>query len=99
MNSRFYWKGLTNNVENVVERCKVCAQLSKAVRYCPLKPIECKYPFELMSLDTGFVSLKNSLGETKMEYFLVAIDHFTCWVEVRFLASKKFPCYQTVHLG
>ena len=56
-----------------------------------MKPVKAVYPFQSVSMDTGYVMLKDGLGEPKYRYFVVAVDHFTKWVEVKTLthyASK-----------
>ena len=49
------------------------------------KPIETHYPFELVSLDTGQLTF----GNRKKVYFVVAIDHFTRWVEAQVLHEEN----------
>ena len=45
----------------------------------PLRPVGTSYPFETVAMDTAFVTLPS--GRT--EYFIVAVDYFTKWVEVQ----------------
>ena len=50
-----------------------------------LKLIETSYPFELVLLDTGKIMLP--FGQEGI--FLIAIDHFTYWIEVKIVAHEK----------
>lgn len=50
----------------------------------PLRPIDSRYLFEMISLDTGHVTLNSG----QREYFMVAIDHFTKWFNVQALIKE-----------
>ena len=76
---RFYWTEMLKDMKELIGKCSVCAQLQTTVGYRPLRPIETHYPFEIVSLDTGHVTLPNG----SREYFVIAVDHFTKWVEVQ----------------
>ena len=56
-----------------------------------LKPIETLYPFELVSLDTG----KIMLPSRQEGIFLIAIDHFTWWVEVNIVPQETSIAIET----
>ena len=64
--------------------CGVCNKMYARQRVQPLKPIEILYPFDLVSLDTG----KFTYAPGKIGIFLVAIDHFTKWVEVKIVTRE-----------
>ena len=49
----YYWRGINNQVEEVVDRYLVCNTWSNVVRYWPLQPISSLYPFRKEALDTG----------------------------------------------
>ena len=46
--------------------------------YQQMKSVEVVYPFQLVSLDTGVIAY----GNDQKFCFIVAVDHFTRWVEV-----------------
>ena len=54
------------------------------MNFRPLKPVEVNYSFELVSLDTTHVIMPS--GNKK--YIVVAIDHFTQWIEVEILTNE-----------
>ena len=62
----------------------MCARLHNAVGYRPLQPIRCSYPFELVSLDTAEITLPSGAKG----YLLVAIDHFTRWIECKWVNAQ-----------
>ena len=72
---RFYWPKIVADIKRVMQECNVCARLSKAKGYCLLQPIQAVYPFQFVSMDTGYVTWKNNHGEPCYEYFVVAVDH------------------------
>ena len=63
---------------------QICAQISPFVTFRPLKPVEVKYPFELVSLDTAHITMPS--GNKK--YIVVAIDYFMQWIEVAILTHE-----------
>ena len=46
--------------------------------------VEAVYPFQIISLDTGVITY----GNNQKFCFVVAVDHFTQWIEVRVLGNK-----------
>ena len=50
-----------------------------------MKSVVVLYPFQIISLDTGCITYEN---DNKF-YFVVAIDHFTRWIEVRVLQKEN----------
>ena len=50
-----------------------------------MKSVVAIYPFQMISLDTGCSTYSN---DNKF-YFVVAIDHFTQWIEVRELRKEN----------
>ncbi len=65
--------------------CDICGWFASGFNYCPLKPIEMHYSFELVSLDAGQLNF----GNRKKVYFVVDIDHFTRWVEAQVLHEEN----------
>ena len=57
----------------------------------PLRPMETSYPFEKVAFDTGHITLPSG----RREYFLVAVDLFTKWIEVQ--AVKHETGVQVAH--
>ena len=81
---RYFWTSMAKDVKEFVDKCNVCAQTSPFINFCPLKPVELNYPFELVSLDTAHITMPS--GNKK--YIVVAIDHFTQWIEVAILTHE-----------
>ena len=73
----FFWTGHYRDLKNVFDSCLTCACIHLTVDYQQIKSVEAVYPFQLVSLDTG-VAYRN---DQKFR-FVVAMDHFTLWVEV-----------------
>ena len=65
--------------------CDIYGRFARGYNPFPLKPIETRYPFELVSLDTGHLTF----GKGKKVYFVVTIDHFTRWVEAQVLHEEN----------
>lgn len=86
--SRYYWPKMYKEVEKILRECLQCAKFSLGARKYPLRPMESSYPFEKVALDTGHVTMPSG----KKEYFLVAVDLFTKWIEVK--AVQKENGYQ-----
>ena len=81
----FYWKDMFKDAKQTLMSCDICGRFASRFNQCPLKPIETHYPFELVSLDTGQLTF----GNGKKVYFVVAIDHFTRWVEAQVLHEEN----------
>ena len=75
---------MAKDVKEFIGKCNVCAQISPFINFCPLKPVEVNYPFELVSLDTAHITLPS--GNKK--HIVVALDHFTQWIEVAILTYE-----------
>ena len=81
---RYFWTSMAKNVKEFVDRCNVCAQISPCINFRPLKPVEVNYPFELVSLNTVDITIPS----VNKKYTVVAIDHFTQWIEVAILTHE-----------
>lgn len=77
--SRFYWHKLEQDIDQILKECTKCAEFSMSSRKYPLRHLDSSYPFEKVAFDTGHVTTS---GNHK-EYFFVAIDMFTKWIEVQ----------------
>ena len=83
--TRFYWPRMQNQIEFYVRkqcRCVIAKQPNMADK-APLIPIECRSPFEMLSID--YCHLDPCKGG--YNYALVCVDHFTRFVQV--YATKK----------
>ena len=49
-----------------------------------MRLVEAVYPFQIISLDTGVITY----GNDQKFCFVVAVDHFTQWIEVRVLGNE-----------
>ena len=58
--------------------------MSAFTNFRPLKPVMVSYPFKLMSLYTAHITMPS--GNKK--YIVVAIDHFTQWIEVAIMTHE-----------
>ena len=54
---RYFWTSMAKDVKEFVDKCDVCAQINLFINFCPLKPVEVNYPFELVSLDTAHITM------------------------------------------
>ena len=82
--ARYWWPSLRSMVDEVLKTCRPCAQFAMRRSVTRLRPIETQYPCELVVMDTGHVTLPSG----RKEYFLVAVDSFTKWAEVRAVTSE-----------
>lgn len=49
-----------------------------------LRPIETQYPYELVMMNTGHISIPSG----RKEHFLLAVESFTKWEEIRAVSSE-----------
>ena len=49
-----------------------------------MKSVKVVFPFQIVSLDAGCITYKNE----QIFYFVVAVDHYTQWIEVRMLLKE-----------
>ena len=82
---RFYWPGMTNDVENHVRSCDRCLKRKSQTNIrAPLVSISTTQTLELVCLD--FLTLEPSKGG--QQYVLVVTDHFTRY-------AQAYPCKNT----
>jgi transposase InsO family protein len=75
--TRFYWPGITVDIENHVRVCRRCiCRKSKTVK-APLHPVLTSRPLELLCID--YLLVEPSAG---YEHLLVITDHFTKFARV-----------------
>ena len=64
--------------------------MSFFINFRPLKPVEVNYLFKLVSLGTAHITMPS--GNKK--YIVVAIDHYTQWIEVEVFTNKTIQYYE-----
>lgn len=74
---RFYWPGMTKDIENWVQHCERCLKRKKTSDTAPLVNIQSTYPLELICID--YLSLEPSKGGH--QDILVVTDHFTRYAQ------------------
>ena len=77
LKQRFYWPGMTKDVEQKISSCRRCLCRKAQVQKAPLVPILTTQPLELVCLD--YLLVEPSYG---YEHLLVMIDHFTKFARV-----------------
>lgn len=79
--SRFWWPGYAQDVKNMTEKCRICAQHKDPPRKAraPLVPIRVHGPNEMLGMDMVGPLSTTPRGN---RYLLVMIDFFTRWTEV-----------------
>ena len=71
---RFFWPGMTNDIEQWIQRCKRCLLRKTPTNIrAPLTNIVTTQPLELVCMD--YLQLEKSKGG--YQYILVVTDHFT----------------------
>ena len=73
-----------NDAKNICDSCLTCARIHSTVDYRNLKSVKAAFPFQIVSLDTGCITY----GNEQKFYFVVAVDHYTRWIEVRMLSKE-----------
>jgi hypothetical protein len=74
---RFYWFGMTKDIENFVKSCLRCVLRKAKSEKAPLVSITASQPLELLSID--FLTLEYSKGG--FQNIIVVSDHFTKYVQ------------------
>ena len=73
LKERFFWPGMTKDVDLYISRCRRCIQRKKPDSKAPLVPITTTQPLEIVSLD--HLTLEPSKGG--FQHILVMTDLFT----------------------
>lgn len=73
---RFYWPGVSSDIEKQVAGCKRCICRKSVSQQAPLVPMVSTYPMELVCVD--FLTVEPSKG---YENILVLTDHFTKYAQ------------------
>ncbi len=78
LKDRFYWAGMTNDVEEWVKSCGRCVRFkTQGMHIAPLVSIQTTQPLELVCMD--FLQLDMAKGG--FQYVLVITDHFTRYAQ------------------
>jgi hypothetical protein len=79
----YYWPGMKEDITDYVRTCKICQKCQRRRGEAPLEPIQKQpTPFYQISVDVQG-PLPRML--TRKRYIIVAIDHFTKWIEAHAL--------------
>ena len=81
---RFWQKSMQTDIVKILKKYKEYNKMAWNQQYQPFKPLETLYPFESVSLDTG----KFMYASGKIDIFLVDIDHFTKYMEMKIIPQK-----------
>ena len=83
VSEHYYWPGMKNDVQEYVRSCKTCQKRQKHHGEAPLEPIP-KHPTPFYQVG---IDIMGPLPRTPsgFRYIVVAVDHFTKWVEARAL--------------
>ncbi|XP_063963171.1 uncharacterized protein LOC135156056 [Lytechinus pictus] len=87
LRSKYYWYGMSGDIQEYIRRCAVCNKNKKAVRYGkhPMITYHAGAPMERVHLDFMGPLPKTSRGNV---YILMMVDQFTKWVECVPLPSQ-----------
>lgn len=85
LKGKYNWKGRKNDIKQMIEKCTTCNKSGGQIINTLNKPITTQYTNELWEIDL-IGPLKGS--DEKNKYILVAIDHFSKWVEAKILKEK-----------
>ena len=88
LKSKYFWHGMTKDVQEYIRKCATCNMNKKAVRRGkhPLVNYHAGAPMERVHLDFLGPLPKTSQGN---EHILMMVDQFTKWVECVPLPSQK----------
>ena len=77
---RFFWYGMSTYIRNFVNTCVVCERTSKRISpgVAPLGSLQAGFCFECVGVDLVGPLPTSTNG---YQYILVAVDHFSRWVE------------------
>ncbi|XP_048240817.1 uncharacterized protein LOC124120015 [Haliotis rufescens] len=89
---RFYWPGMTKDVETHVQQCVPCLRHKTPTGRAPLVSIETSQPLELVCMD--FLTLEPSKGG--QQHVLVVTDHFTRYAQA--YATKNMTAKTTAEV-
>ena len=81
----YYWPNMKKDVIEFIKTCKICQKRSRRKGEPPLEPIKkIAQPFYQVGID---IMGPLPITLTRKRYVVVAIDHFTKWIEARALET------------
>jgi transposase InsO family protein len=81
----YYWPGMKDDIVEYVRSCKTCQQRQRRSGEAPLQPIHKQpIPFYQVGIDVMGPLPKTLTGK---RYIVIAVDHFTKWVEARAISE------------
>jgi hypothetical protein len=81
----FYWPGMKEDTQHYVKTCAICQKRERRKGEAPLQPIKkITMPFYQVGLD---VMGPLPITLTGKRYIIMAVDHFTKWMEARALET------------
>src|SRR3954471_19564576 len=81
LSQMYYWPGMKQDVVNYIKTCKTCQKRERRRGEAPLEPIKKRItPFYQVGIDVMGPLPRTMTGK---RYIVVAVDHFTKWVEVK----------------
>eukprot|EP00877_Chromochloris_zofingiensis_P012037 jgi/Chrzof1/7087/Cz02g10110.t1 len=87
VSERFYWWNMTKQIKDEVLKCEACKGRKTLFKKNPeLQPLTPVPIWSRVSIDTMGPYPKTSCGN---KYTVVAVDHFSKWVEARPISDKK----------
>src|SRR4051812_44889281 len=85
VSEHYYWPGMREDVIKYVRSCDICQKRKRRQGEAPLEPIR-KHPIPFYQVGIDVMGpLPKTL--TGFRYIVVAVDHFTKWVEARAIAD------------
>ena len=80
------WETIYKDVDKLVDNCKICKKAGGPIHNTRNEITESKTPNELWEVDlVGYLPLTK--GNNR--YILIAIDHYSKWLETKALTSKS----------
>ena len=86
ISTRFWWKGMYQDIKNFVASCEVCARkkVMRSVRPVPMIPVKSGGPFEIIQADFVGPIVES---QNKNKHLIVFTDTLTKWCEASAVPS------------
>jgi hypothetical protein len=82
----YFWPDMKNDIETFVKSCQICQKRDRKKGEAALQPIKkLPEPFYQVGMD---VMGPLPITKSGKRYIIIAVDHFTKWVEIRALESN-----------
>ncbi|KRH93398.1 pol polyprotein [Pseudoloma neurophilia] len=83
---RKMWRGLTREIDDLINSCTVCQMAAPAPIYTRNIPILTNRPYDIVEADLiGPLQTHDSIKK----YILICIDHFSKWIETKVINDKS----------